>query len=116
MRRWVSIFLLVFLPLQFTWSVAAAYCQHEAGRAAQHFGHHDHQHHVDEDGSTDAKALNGGIDGDCAVCHASCVAVLTGFAQPPIVLPVFEGNLWWPVALPSPPSAVPERPNWTASA
>lgn len=116
MRHWIAILLLVFLPLQFTWSVAAAYCQHEAGQAAQHFGHHDHQHHVDEDGSTDAKALNDGIDGDCAACHASCVVALTGFAQLPIALPVFEGDLWRSVAPPLPPSSVPERPNWPVSA
>ena len=33
-------FLLIVLPLQISWAVAATYCQHETG-STQHFGHHD---------------------------------------------------------------------------
>lgn len=41
MRRWLTIFLLVFMPLQFSWAVAGGYCtHHEEGKSAQHFGHH----------------------------------------------------------------------------
>ena len=67
MRRWLAVFLLVFLPLQFTWSVAAAYCQHESGNV-QHFGHHEHKHAGDA-GAKDAKKAPSGIDEDCAFCH-----------------------------------------------
>ena len=70
MRRWLAVFLLVFLPLQFTWSVAAAYCQHESGNV-QHFGHHEHKHAGDA-GAKDAKKAPSGIDEDCAFCHAGC--------------------------------------------
>ena len=47
-------FLLIVLPLQISWAVAATYCQHETG-STQHFGHHDHKHHA-EDNQKLAKA------------------------------------------------------------
>jgi 4-amino-4-deoxy-L-arabinose transferase-like glycosyltransferase len=113
MRRWFAVFLLVFLPLQSSWAVTASYCQHESGAAAQHFGHHEHEHHGN---SADANALDGCTDGDCATCHASCATALTGMTLLPTVLSAFEGNLWRPAALPSPPDTLPERPNWIVSA
>jgi hypothetical protein len=54
MRRWLSIFLLIVLPLQISWAVAATYCQHETG-STKHFGHHDHKHQA-EDGESLRKA------------------------------------------------------------
>lgn len=47
MRRWIAIFLMIVLPLQLSWAVAASYCQDEQGSGAQHFGHH---FHADQDG------------------------------------------------------------------
>ncbi len=49
MRRWLAIFLLVFIPLQFTWAAASAYSQHENWDAANHFGHHAHEHKMSAD-------------------------------------------------------------------
>ncbi|NCV41106.1 MAG: hypothetical protein EBW11_11190 [Betaproteobacteria bacterium] len=40
MRKFLAIFLLVLLPLQFSWAAVAGYCQHEAGVTANHPGHH----------------------------------------------------------------------------
>ncbi|NBT82917.1 MAG: hypothetical protein EBT56_15195 [Betaproteobacteria bacterium] len=34
MRKFLAIFLLVLLPLQFSWAAVAGYCQHEAGVTA----------------------------------------------------------------------------------
>ena len=109
-----TFFLLVFLPLQFTWSVAAAYCQHESGNV-QHFGHHEHKHAGDA-GAKDAKKAPSGIDEDCAFCHAGCVSVLTGVfdVMPPRVAD--SSPPWAPHFLTSPPGDLPERPNWIASA
>lgn len=79
MRKWLVMFLLVFLPLQVSWAAAASYCQHEAGASAKHFGHHAHQHKAADgkDASSDpAKTLGG--DPDCASCHAGCLSVLPG--------------------------------------
>lgn len=114
MRRWLAVFLLVFLPLQFTWSVAAAYCQHESG-SSQHFGHHQHEHHGDA-GAKDTKKLPSAIDEDCAFCHAGCASALTGLLD---AAPAPEGVVRPPCPphfLTSPPGELPERPNWTASA
>ena len=45
MRRWLTVALLVLLPLQSFWAAAATYCAHEQSAASQHFGHHEHRHH-----------------------------------------------------------------------
>lgn len=112
MRRWLAVLLLVFLPLQFTWAAVAGYCQHETGTAAQHFGHHEHQHQSDGADPSDAKALGGSIDDDCIACHASCVAALTSVVLPPLVIAAFVNHPWRLGALASPPTLQPERPNW----
>ncbi len=116
MRRWLSILLLVFLPFQFSWAAVTGYCQHETGAAAQHFGHHEHKHHADDGGSADAKTLGGGIDGDCAACHASCVCALTSVANMLPIAGVVADHPWSPHFLASPPGDQPERPNWSISA
>ena len=83
MRRWLVVFMLLVLPLQFAWAAAAPYCAHEAASAAgKHPGHHQHVHQ----GSSDAaKAGDGGAGfgtnhSDCASCHAGAAAVLPLFA------------------------------------
>lgn len=48
MRRWLAVFLLILLPLQLSWAVAATYCGHEADPAARHVGHHEHRHEGDD--------------------------------------------------------------------
>lgn len=79
MRRWLTVFLMLFLPLQFSWAVAATYCSHEPkGAAAGHFGHHEHQHHAGADLAKDGKGkLADAVDGDCEVCHlGACEPIL----------------------------------------
>ena len=56
MRRWLAVFLLILLPLQLSWAVAAAYCGHDGqvegavitgsdgGAMPPHVGHHEHRH------------------------------------------------------------------------
>ncbi len=70
MRRWLSILLLVLLPFQFSWSVAAGYCGHESSPSVQHIGHHVHQH---TDGSADKSEAPSKLapDTDCGTCHLS---------------------------------------------
>ena len=114
MRRWLSIFLLIVLPLQISWAEAATYCQHETG-SATHFGHHDHKHQTD-DSEKLAKGSISDVDNDCGVCHAGCIAALTAFSGS---LPEFEGvaDLFQTVPLvTSLPGDQPERPNWSISA
>ena len=116
MKRLLLVLTMLMLPLQFTWAAVNVYCQHETGAAAQHFGHHEHKHQAEGADSADAKALGGGIDGDCAACHASCAAALTGIAAVPLMATTFVDHPWYPGVLASPPTVQPERPNWSVSA
>ena len=110
MKRLALVLLILMLPLQFCWAGVSAYCKHESGTAAQHFGHHDHQHQ---------KSIDTGDDGaqskahpDCGYCHFA-----HSYAVPPSVsVPVSACN----AAAIAPQhntqaSFVPEgpdRPNW----
>ena len=80
MRRAVTLFLLLVLPLQLSWAVAAVYCQHEAvAQVSGHMGHHEHQHAQGDDAAsaeakTNAPERDAGdkpqcVDDDCAYCH-----------------------------------------------
>lgn len=112
LKKFLALLLLVVMPFQVAWSAADNYCQHEEGKAAQHFGHHLHQH---QDGKFKGKA-SGGIDDDCAYCH------LGGAILPPAVplmATPFASSIPFaisPVLLSSLPAREPERPKWTARA
>lgn len=80
MRRWVFAFLLLVLPFQMVWGVAAPYCAHEATTEAgahggKHFGHHEHKH---QGGGEITLSLDDGGSGayhaDCESCHLGCSA------------------------------------------
>ena len=114
MRRWLSMFLLIVLPLQISWAVAATYCQHETG-STQHFGHHDHKHHA-EDNQKLAKASPSDVDNDCAVCHAGCIAALTAFSSSLPEIGVSADHFRTVPFFFFFPGEQPERPNWSISA
>lgn len=113
MKKLLLIVLLALVPLQVSWAAVTIYCQQEMGPAAEHLGHHEHQHEGSGsrvDGMPDTGAT--GIDLDCASCHA-------GHAKPmlpdeltlaKVPAPPFE----WFIALffPFPITDTPERPNW----
>lgn len=118
MRRWLVLFFAVLLPLQFGWSAASAYCQHEAGTPlARHFGHHFHVHEGDvpADGEGVAKAA-GGIqllaDADCAACHAATPALVSGTALRFLVSASARGPAPIPPRFSSAPARAPDRPQW----
>lgn len=73
MRRWVSLLLLIMLPLQSNWAALSAFCQHEQGVQAHHIGHHLHQH-SDSDEVAEASdpqqshKHTTSIHGDCSSC------------------------------------------------
>lgn len=85
MRRWLTLVLLVLLPIQFTWAAAAPYCQHEKAADSFHVGHHTHEHVP-----SPAGALQGGdtpdpsgvpdgmltVDTDCGYCQLSIAKTL----------------------------------------
>lgn len=111
MRRWLVLLFVVLLPLQFAWSAASAYCQHETSeRQSHHFGHHFHTHKAEAKQSTASKLM---ADSDCATCHATgtpaiamkCDTLDFSTASAPAIL----------VAMPRFSSALaraPDRPQW----
>ncbi len=124
MRRWLVLFLLVLLPLQFTWSAAAAYCEHESEhestRQAQHFGHHVHAHGDAAGDASHAKKPAGAdkakgkltVDSDCGNCHLSAAkpvpATTMSLAGPATRLPRAGADKRFSTRAPD----HPERPNW----
>ena len=84
MRRIFLIFLLVLLPLQFTWAAGASYCQHEQEKVSKHLGHHVHQH----DGQADTggeQSQKSQPDNDCCICHLAATSAVP-LSAPPIIL------------------------------
>jgi hypothetical protein len=73
-KKLILILLLLLVPLQFAWSAAGAYCQHEE-TTSLHFGHHAHSHQGKHDG-TDGKTKITKVHLDCSSCHASASAIL----------------------------------------
>ena len=74
MKKFFLLLLLFVLPLQMSWAAASAYCLHEEGKAAQHLGHHSHEHKAAADQPSDAdqssgKSAKGQPHSDCNVCH-----------------------------------------------
>jgi hypothetical protein len=136
MRRWIAIFLIVLLPLQFSWAVAADYCLDEQGSGAAHFGHHahpDHEHAGVDDGSakvakspteSPAQSLADQLDkgkqhpeGDCGCSGHLCGAHLLPagldalFGMPPSPWLSTPVSCVYP---PADPNRI-ERPNWSVS-
>lgn len=111
MLRTFLIFVALLLPLQFAWSSASAYCQHETSeQQSEHFGHHFHAHTGEAKKSSDSKLM---ADSDCASCHASASAAIPTkldgcdfgaqslFAEV-VVSPPFSSAL----------ARAPDRPQW----
>ena len=74
MARLLLVFIALLLPLQFAWSAASAYCQHEiTEQQSKHFGHHFHAHKGEAKKSSDSKLA---ADPDCVSCHASGAAAV----------------------------------------
>lgn len=113
MRRLFALFLLVSLPFQAAWAIAATYCEHEAAPLAWHLGHHAHDHADDHAPADDD--LPGAIDNDCGTCHA------TSPALPGVMTPVVLDSIACLAERPIPPPTTaqtprPDRPNWQAPA
>ena len=116
MRRWLAIFMLTLLPLQFSWTAVAAYCGHESGKHAQHLGHHEHQHTGQATAAKNsAPADHGtpaGFDFDCGHCHGTCASMpapMAGTATLTLAShPVTRDEATVRTLAQSPP----ERPQW----
>lgn len=73
MRRWLSILLLVMMPLQLGWAALGSHCQHESDERSQHLGHHAHHH--------DSTQQDDDTRGD-GTAHADCNSCITGSLVP----------------------------------
>ena len=110
MKRLFLIFLIVLLPLQFSWAIAGAYCAHEEA-AAPHFGHHVHKHdETKDDGKHKAKKIQ--VDADCDYCHhvptSAIFAANSTLAQPGLTVHLrYDGPRYASYI----PDLIP-RPDW----
>lgn len=126
MRRWLTLLLLLILPIQFAWSAAAAYCQHEQVPAKSHIGHHAHEHeaagdagskvsgkHLEDESASKAVKLVG--DNDCGYCHLSFAKPLVAVALTFDTHAAFLRDTASDQAFRSRGPDVLERPNWRAA-
>jgi len=117
MRRWLTILLLVMMPLQLGWAAIGSYCQHESGSQTKHFGHHAHQH-TSQAGGDDGPGPQGGKDphNDCNACiSASVMPIFSAVA----LFDVSSSSAGETVFLAHPlsrPSSPPDRPPWVCLA
>lgn len=112
MRRYLLIFMLCLLPLQWSWAAAARVCEHEQGAA--HFGHHEHRHSVDADalsGESDA-AAHASLQPhpDCHTCHGMGVGYLRDMDAAPAQWSGGSVRPYHGAALPEPPPGSLLRP------
>lgn len=118
MRRWLSLLLLIVLPLQSNWAALSAFCQHEQGIQANHIGHHLHQHEHDrpDEATTSAEQAQGhkhitSIHGNCSSC---LITLLSLPVQDPYLVSL---NTFSPTPEHEPPNPLfrpttpPERPD-----
>jgi hypothetical protein len=113
MKKFLVIFLLLLLPLQYSWAAVASYCQHEAGVSAKHLGHHSHDYHaVDHQEAGKHSSQTGGIDHDCATCHLGCAAALTGSQTIPTATTAQDNHFVHHANRSQASSEPPERPQW----
>ena len=103
MRKLLALLVVLILPLQVTFAVAAEYCEVENNDTGRHFGHHAHSADLSKKESPSKK---GKADSDCAFCHLGC-AQLQVSTIPVAQLPAPEVFTVHEVTIPlgvSPPS------------
>jgi hypothetical protein len=113
MKHLIAVLVVLLLPLQLSWAVAATYCQHETTvQGAQHFGHHTHVH---QDARQDQQPAGVKLvaDLDCSFCHAASVTVLPDMAGMAMaVAPSAAPLALRDAPLKAPPERTPDRPQW----
>ena len=108
MRRLVLLFLMLVLPLQWSWAAVASVCRHETGSAAQHLGHQVHEHAaVFVDTTTVTDGVDVWFDADCCSCHGLSLAALISV---PAAHPVCNGSVLLGYSAHSKPDHVPDQP------
>lgn len=118
-RRFLHV-LLALIAFQLSWNMLGAYCTHETGRAALHFGHHEHHASVDEL-TLAAKGQPEPVKKPVHDAHC-CAGAHMSIAAPELLeaqtfLASVETRFPGTVLAPSSAFLVPpERPQWTGRA
>jgi hypothetical protein len=110
MRRCLVLLLLVLFPLQLAFAAAAAYCAHESGTPAKHFGHHEHHAVGQLDNAGDDN------DGECAFYQLDCADFPSMETWCASVADAWTAPMFHPMNVPSRDSEPFERPKWRALA
>lgn len=109
-KKYVLILLMLILPVQYAWSAAAVYCQHEQD-SRFHFGHHAHQHKAtSEESGSDGKVKM--ADTDCEYCHMFSHAFFIPFDTRPVAPLALSYASPNTVSYTSPLPQRPPKPNW----
>lgn len=106
---------MLILPLQAVWAAAGAYCQHEQGQAARHFGHHDHRHKASPD-SREQGNPGGKADSDCGYHHASDSKTVLASADAVVAGTSMQLSCFHLPRYSHRAPDEPERPKWPAAA
>ncbi|MFZ5508695.1 MAG: hypothetical protein ACOZCP_01445 [Pseudomonadota bacterium] len=114
-KRLLFVLLMLILPLQAVWAAAGAYCQHEQGQAAWHFGHHDHRHKASP-GDGEQGNPGGTADTDCGYHHASDSKTVLPSADAAVPDTSTQFSCFRLPRLSDLAPDEPERPNWSAAA
>lgn len=114
LNRLLFVLLLLVLPLQAFWAATGSYCWHEQGAAAQHFGHHAHQHKAADENDPGGGAASQ-ADGDCGLCHLGGIGVVTSSFDAPSAAPPSPRISPEINFLPSIFPEGPERPRWASA-
>lgn len=119
MARRTLYLLIALLALQFSWSMVAAYCTHETGSAANHWGHHPHTNAFNEVASLLKEKPSGAkktsTHSHCASCAHGALSI-DSFESISHPLVTEAAPVSTEIILSSYPTAPPERPQWVAAA
>lgn len=118
--RRLILFVLTIFALQLSWTAVAAYCSHETGRAAQHFGHHSSENNAHQLASAEKDKPSGSVKKATVHSHcSSCAhATLALDGLPTAVVFVALDGVVLPVASDRYSSSDPhrpERPQWISA-
>lgn len=118
-RRFFYVLIAVF-AFQFSWNVLSAYCTHETGRAAMHFGHHEHHSTTDELSVAvkDKQGATKKLVHDAHCCSGTHISIAApDLLEVPSIMKTPETLASEPVLAPDSAFLIPpERPQWTSRA
>lgn len=116
MKKIFIIFVLILLPLQYSWALAANYDLHAKQDTEAHFGHHNHdiEHKNAKNDVDDKKSHTEYSHQHYGFSHLSCNELL----KPNLPSFAPQANIFFCQSISfyhSPPNSTLDRPNWRAA-